>query len=145
MSSFRDQPFEQRMAKLGDAAEKAFEKVCTQGWVRFGLNRPPLNVSQLPKRIRYAPDYLMSAKFVECQGFGKDQTLKVKRDKLDAMCWWATVHPVEWFIWDSFKKRYMFLPLDSLLTMIDLGLCRLDWFSDPKAFFAFDAKDLFGP
>lgn len=143
--SFKDLPFEQRINKLGDAAEKAFEQTFDHGWIRFGLNRPPLDVSALPKRLRYTPDYLTSKGFVECQGFGRDQLLKVKRDKLDAMCWWATVHPVDYFIWDSSKKRSMFMPLDQLLTMIDLGLCTLDWFPESKAFFSFAAKDLFGP
>lgn len=143
--SFKDQPFEQRMAKLGDQAEKAFESVVQQGYVRFGLDRPPIQVQALPKRLRYTPDYLMSARFVECQGFGRDQLLKVKRSKLDALCWWATVHPVDFFIYDSHKKRSMFMPLDQLLTMIDLGLCTLDWFPESVAFFSFAAKDLFGP
>lgn len=141
--SFKDLSFEQRMSKMGDAAEKVFEDTFDHGWVRFGLNRPPLNVAALPLRIRYMPDYLTTKGFVECQGFGRDQLLKIKREKLDCLSYWNTLHPVDYFIWDSSKKRHKFMPLAQIVTMIDLGLAGLDWFPEAKAYFSFKAGDLF--
>ena len=80
--SFKDGTWAQRFGALGDEAEQVFERVARYGWVRYGLNRPPLQMHRLPARIRYTPDYLMSNKFIEVQGLGRDQKLKLKLDKI---------------------------------------------------------------
>jgi hypothetical protein len=130
---------------MGDQAETAFEDVMVttkRGYVRWGLNRPPLKVGMLPKRIRYAPDYLTTKSFVEVQGFGNDQLLKLKVEKLDCMAWWNTVHPVELFVWDSKNERYWFVSCERLAELRDNRLVTLDWFPEGKAFFAYKAEVL---
>src|SRR6266498_2550714 len=96
--SFRDQDWQARYQGMGDLAEGAFEEVHQYGFVRWGLDRPPIQVHKLPKRIRFAPDYLTTHSFVEVQGFGKDQVIKLKLDKYDALRWWNVLHPVDLFL-----------------------------------------------
>lgn len=105
--TFHSGTWTQREATLGDPAESVFEAVQTLGFVRFGLNRPPLQVHRLPMQIRYTPDYLRSADLVEVMGCGRDQTLKLKVEKhTSQMVWHETCMPVTMFIWDSHHQRW---------------------------------------
>jgi hypothetical protein len=106
MSNYRDQPWSVRQMAMGDAAERCFEAVCQVGWARFGLNRPPVQVHKLPLMLRYMPDYITTKALVECQGFGRDQVVKLKLEKLLGLQRWMVEHPTEIFLWDSHKKRY---------------------------------------
>lgn len=119
MSSFRDRPFDQRIGAMGDQAEGVFEQVYPQGWVRFGLNRPPLAMHMLPRKIRFTPDYLTSKGFVEVQGFGRDQTFKLKDDKLDALWDWHRDFRCDLFVYDSANHRYGFVRLADLCEAFD--------------------------
>lgn len=114
--SFKDRSWEDRYAKMGDEAEGVFEDVYPHGYVRFGLNRPPLNMSSLGVKIRYTPDYLTSASLVEVQGHGADGRVKLKHEKLAALREWATDHPggVRMFLWDSTNKRHALVELPEL-------------------------------
>lgn len=114
MSSFRDQGWVARFGALGDEAEGIFEATYPEGWARFGLNRPPIRLSSVPPFIRYTPDYLTSKGLVEVQGLGRDQTFKLKVDKLAALHQWAEHFRVDLFVWDSSKRRYGWLRLDEL-------------------------------
>ena len=147
MSQFRDQPFERRFDKLGDEAEQHFEeyaeRVLNKKFVRFGLERPPLRMSYLPTRIRYTPDYLMTKHFVECQGFGRDQTYKIKLEKLNCLHWWNDLHPVQMYVWDSHKQRECMLHLFRLDDLINEGKANLGHFAEGKAYFALHADDIF--
>lgn len=143
MTSFKDQPFAQRMAQMGDAAERKFEETYGEGFVRFGLNRPPINVGKLPTRLRYTPDYLTSDGFVEVQGFGKAQVFQLKLEKLSCLNYWDTLHPVSIFVWDSYRKRYTTVPLKSIRDWIDEGLAELGYFPEGKAYFAIPADVIF--
>lgn len=115
MSQFHERPFNQRISKMGDEAEGVFEATYPEGFTRWGLNRPPINLGKVPPKIRYAPDYLTSKGFVECMGFGNDRTLKLKVDKLDAMLEWHDDFRCDLFVWDSKDRAYSWCrigPLD---------------------------------
>lgn len=104
MGEFRDQSFNARLGAMGDEAEQRFEQLYENGFVRFGLNRPPVAVQMLPPMIRYTPDYLTSQGFVECQGVGRDRTLKLKIDKGLALQRWHEMFALRLFVWDSKKQ-----------------------------------------
>lgn len=143
---FRDQPFNARLGSMGDAAEAAFERWCDErgvGVVRFGLNRPPLRVGDLPPVIRYMPDYLTTAEFVECQGFGRDGLLKLKTEKRSALDHWNTLHSTALWAWDSRNKTGYRIPIPILHRAIDQdGRAVLGSFSDGKTYFQLDKSTL---
>lgn len=143
--AFKDKAWSARFAAMGDEAEGVFEQVLTDahvGFARYGLNRPPLRMGMIPARIRYTPDYLMSAKLVEVQGVGQDGIVKLKLDKWGALHWWNDVHPVELFIWDSHHQRYGFIQLLHLDEMVADGHVSLDRFPEGKTYFAFSVADI---
>lgn len=142
--SFQDQPFEQRMAKMGDAAERKFEETYDKGFVRTGLNRPPIHVPSIPTRERYRPDYLTAEGYVEVQGFGKAQVFQLKVEKFNCLNFWDSIHPVHIFVWDSYRKRYKQFPLDNVRAWIDDGSATMGWFPEGKAYFAIPAEVIFG-
>jgi hypothetical protein len=100
---------------MGDEAEGIFEAVYPQGWVRSGLDRPPISMSMLPPKIRYTPDYLTSKGYIEVQGFGRDQTIKLKKDKYDALEAWNLDFRADLFVWDTTNKRYGFVRLHDFM------------------------------
>lgn len=112
--SFKDGSFNQRFAKMGDEAEGIFEATYPQGFVRFGLNRPPINLANVPEKIRYSPDYLTGKGFVEVQGFGRDQTVKMKLCKWQAMWAWHADFRCDLFLWDTTNKRHGWVRLPEL-------------------------------
>lgn len=117
--SFRDGGFSKRFGTMGDTAEHVFEDVYAEGWARYGLNRPPINLSTVPAYIRFTPDYITKRGLVECQGFGKDQTAKFKWGKLEALKLWHQQFRVDWFLFDSFNARYGWVRLPELLPALD--------------------------
>ena len=131
---------------MGDRAEGAFEHWCAteqRNYVRWGLDRPPLNLRLLPARLRYAPDYLMSAQFVECQGFGQDGTFKLKLEKHGALHWWHGLHPVDLWILDSHHGRACFLTLPAFDDLLGATGAELRSFPEGKSYFAVDGDDIF--
>ncbi len=143
--SFKDQSWATRYAGLGDIAESKFESVYKTGFTRFGLDRPPYKLSVIPARLRGRPDYETASFFVEVVGFGKDQLLKIRIEKMQVMSFWHhQVFPVEFFIYDSFNDRYVFRGLRQLDELVNKGKVQLGQFPEGKAYFAFSAKDLFG-
>lgn len=138
--AFRNQSWDSRFKAMGDEAEHHFEEYATNvlklGWIRFGLDRPPLKMSSLPTRLRYTPDYLMSAEFVEVQGFGRDQTFKIKLDKLNSLHWWNDLHPVSLYLWDTTNEREGMVHLEDIDAIINDGAATLDSFPEGKAYFA---------
>lgn len=146
--TFHGKSWDARFNEMGDQAEQRFEQEFTElglKFVRYGLNRPPISLARVPSRIRYSPDYLCHNRFVEVQGFGRDQLLKLKVDKWGALHWWRDVHPVDLFILDSHKDRTTCIPLERLDDLIDAGQCELRVFHEAKAYFAFAANDIFDP
>lgn len=118
-TQFHKQDWNSRFAAMGDEAEGIFEKVHKLNWVRTGLNRPPLQMSQLSLAVRYMPDYLTSRCWVEVQGCGRDQVIRIKDEKLVALNEWEQLgHPVEFFFWDTTNKRYCQVPLEAVMDEI---------------------------
>lgn len=114
METFKDKPWNKRFLKLGDEAEGVFENWATSkgiGFHRSGLNRPPFEMHNLPKMVCYTPDYLTADCYIECQGFGKDQQIKLKEDKQDALCGWDMIHITKMFLWDNVHKRVALVPI----------------------------------
>lgn len=132
--SFADKPFGVRIQTMGDIAERQFEDESPVKWVRYGLCRPPINMAALPPQLRYTPDYLTSQGLVEVQGIGKDQTLKVKHEKLEALKWWSKVHPVYFYVFDSHNERSHIFTLKDLKKRCDMS--ETEHFPEGKAYFA---------
>lgn len=124
---------------MGDEAEGVFELVYPEGFARYGLNRPPINLTNVPPKIRYTPDYLTGKGLVEVQGFGNDQTLKLKLDKLAALDEWHGDFRVDLFVWDSKNKRCGFVRMGDLHDALDAhGVMRE--FPEGKAYVALRAE-----
>lgn len=144
--SFKDQSWSNRYQGMGDIAEGEFERVMSEernlGYVRWGLDRPPLQVHKLPERIRFAPDYLTTKCFVEVQGFGRDQVVKLKIAKYDVLRFYRTIHPVQLFLFDSANVRHTFVELEKVTALLPKATIRE--FPEGTSYYAFGA-DLFFP
>lgn len=141
--SFKDQDFTKRFEAMGDEAEGIFEKVFGKGFVRTGLNRPPIQMHKLPARIRYTPDYLTSQGYVEVQGFGRDQRIKLKIDKWMSLHYWNSLFPVRLFLWDTTNKRYCYVTLEQLDACFASGEASIESFPEGKPYLSFDADVVF--
>jgi len=124
VGEFREQSFAARLGAMGDQAEQAFEQVHDGGFVRFGLNRPPVAVQQLPTMVRYTPDYLTSSGFVEVQGVGRDRIVKLKIEKAVALQQWHSIFNLRLFVFDSKRSEHHYLdwgPLWQRLPAMPIG------------------------
>ncbi len=122
MSTFRDENWETRETTLGDPAEKAFALWCDQhGWayVKYGLDRPPVDLSQVEPEIRYTPDFLADQLgLVEVQGCGKDGLFKFKHDKLEALRTWDYhLATVQVWLWHQPSDQCVVVPIVDLARM----------------------------
>jgi len=142
--SYKDQDWSVRERDLGDEAEGQFIRWCEErdiNCVRYGLERPPLQMYKLPARLRYTPDFLLTNGFCEVQGFGRDQTFKLKLDKHGALHWWNDLHPVWLYIWDSHYHR------DCVIHLLDfdklLAHANIQMFAEGKTYFALPGDFLF--
>lgn len=127
---------------MGDEAEGVFEAVFPKGFARYGLNRPPIAMHKLPARLRYTPDYITSNSLVECQGFGRDQTFKLKIDKWQSLHWWNSVLPTELFVWDTTNKRWCILGLVAIDTLVE-QCGEIRHFPEGKAYMAIPGDAIF--
>lgn len=144
--SFKDRDFTYRLGAMGDQAEGAFEDWCAERdhkYIRWGLDRPPLNLRLIPTRLRYAPDYLTSKTFVECQGFGADQVFKLKLEKHGALHWWSGLHPVDLWVLDSHHLRACLLTLTQFDNLLGANGADLRSFPEGKSYFAVNGDALF--
>lgn len=137
---------------MGDEAEGHFVQYATDvlglGVVRYGLDRPPIQLASVPARLRYTPDFLMSRCLVEVQGVGRDQKVKLKLSKLGSLHHWNDIRTerfdgVKFYVWDSHKKREVLFPLSVFDDLIDQGKTALALFPENKAYFEFAADDVF--
>lgn len=104
MTSFKDGSWSSRFATLGDPAEEAFDLVFPRSH-KSGLNRPDLNVAQLSLKDRNTPDRLTNDGYVEVMGVGGRQpSLKLKAEKLVALCMWDADTKTDLFVWNSTKR-----------------------------------------
>lgn len=102
--TFKDQNWEERVEVLGDIGENAFREYAARrslGVVKYGLDRPPINLSRTPDFVRYSPDFLTDEAFVEVQGCGRDQQFKFKHSKLIALRQWNRHHHVMVWLWNE--------------------------------------------
>ena len=142
--TFRDQGWSERVTKLGDEAEQKFMEWADKkglGYVEYGLRRPPLRMYELPARIRYTPDFLMSKVFIEAQGFGRDNVAKLKIDKAGCLHWWNDVHPTYLFWWDSYHERSTFMHIQQFDQLLPQAEIRS--FSEGKPYYAVSGDLIF--
>lgn len=138
---FKDAPWGQRLALMGDQAEKMFEDIYPKGKARYGLRRPPIRVDKLPARIRYTPDYLTSDHLYEVMGVGEDQTLKIKVAKLMTLRLWDGDMPTRLWLWDSHNERHCSLNVDVLTEQVgELG--KLSHFPEGKPYWGINVNEL---
>lgn len=132
---FHQKPFEERMASMGDEAEGEFE-ARYDNVARFGFNRPPFSIQNLPLHIRYAPDFIQAApqQFVETVGMGKNG-LKFKLEKLIALSWWDQTLPVVIWVWSTPRQAYTELYLSELQRLIERQEVPVGYFREGKAYF----------
>lgn len=140
--SFKDGNFRQRFGAMGDEAEAVFEATYPRAWTRYGLNRPAIQLKDVPPFIRFTPDYLTSHGAVEVQGFGNDQLAKFKVVKLDALVEWDEIFPVTFFLYDKTNQRYGYSPLYSILSTIQEGNGDLRTFPEGTPYWALPAEGL---
>lgn len=143
--TFKDQSWADRRKHMGDQAEAAFEELYDRQWVRYGLNRPDrhgFRVGKLDRMIQYTPDYLCDDHFVEVQGFGQDQTLKIKLEKWAALERWHAIMPVRIFAWDSYNQRAFHFPLPHILSLLGNKAARIDTFPEGDPYFALPIEEL---
>lgn len=136
MSQFNQQDFSQRFGAMGDEAEGVFEQTHAGKYVRYGLNRPPVNVSMLPPFIRYTPDYLTSHNLVEVQGVGKDRKLKLKIDKAIVLHEWNKQFPLQFFVWDTTLKEATYIDWMNLWKI--LPTMPIEFFPEGKPYWSID-------
>lgn len=118
-ATFSTQTFSQRFQAMGDEAEGVFEAVYPEGFVKYGLSRPPIHLASVPPFIRFTPDYLTAKGLVEVQGLGRDRTFKLKISKWTALEEWASHFRVDLFVWDRTDSRYGFIRLHELSWALD--------------------------
>lgn len=136
---FSELDFSQRLNGMGDMAETVFQEHYEQKWVRFGLSRPPINLATVPAFVRHAPDFLTSKGFVEAQGFGSKQVLKVKHAKLDALHEWHKYFRVDLFLYDSHKRRFGWVRLPELDEALAQYATAMRFENDGHAYWALPA------
>ena len=145
--TFHQQNFNTRLTDMGDASENKFLEVAEslgRRPVRFGFDRPPFSIVKIAKKLRYTPDFIDDKGLIECQGFGRDQIVKLKVEKMHALAAWDAEHPLFLFLWDSQKKRYCLTEFTDLMKLIESGQAELAYFHDPKAYFALPAEAFTG-
>ncbi len=142
MAQFHEQSFARRFGQMGDEAEKVFEAVYPQGFARFGLNRPPINLTNIPPFVRFMPDYLTAKGLVEVQGFGTDQIAKFKVQKLDVLRQWHRLFRVDFFLWDRTNLRYGWLRLNDLEEAMPWIHAELRSFHEGNQYWAIPAANL---
>lgn len=136
--SFHEQPFSVRFGAMGDEAEREFLKRFPNA-VRYGLERPDINLAKVPAFIRYTPDFLQHNRLVEVMGVGRDGVLKLKDEKLKALMQWDRTFDTYLFVWDSHKKR------SNILTIRTLNELRADFtvaqFHEGKLYYEISVDD----
>jgi hypothetical protein len=111
MSAFHQQSFAARHGEMGDASEAVFDRIHGDRVHALGLNRywkngDKLYLNKMTTPMRYAPDRQTIDRFVECMGIGRDQTLKIKDEKIVSLLRWNNIGPVDLFVYDSKNDRW---------------------------------------
>lgn len=127
MSSFKDQNWEERVEVLGDPAERRFQEYASRrelGVVKYGLDRPPVDLSRTSTFVRYTPDFLTDEGLVEVQGCGRDQLFKFKHEKLRALLQWQRHDHVNVWLWNQPLDDWRQLPVTRIYAMCSDGASR---------------------
>lgn len=115
----------------GDPAEHAFRAYMAslnrfegQHYIRTGYDRTDMDtgfLATLPPEERHRPDFIqIGGHWWEVQGYGADNHLKVKRDKLEVLwthyanCGFGT-RQVRFFIYSSATGRCLIMPIQTIL------------------------------
>ena len=96
---------------MGDPAEAACDRVYGHDTHKLGLDREwqsgkRLYMAKMTAAMRYTPDRLVKDAFVECMGIGRDQTLKIKLEKVYALNRWNHIGPTDLFVYDQPKETF---------------------------------------
>lgn len=135
--SYKDEQWDQRIEMLGDPGENAFREYAAGrqlGHVKFGLDRPPVDLRRTSAFVRYAPDFLTDEGLIEVQGCGKDQTFKFKHEKLRALTQWNRAETVKVWLWNQPLNDWRMIPLSRLITMCRRGAGRHEPFRTDGTF-----------
>lgn len=140
MSSFHQQSFAARHGSMGDQCEAVFDALHGDRVHRLGLNRvwangKRLTLNQMTIPMRYAPDRMVLDRYVECMGIGRDQTLKIKDEKVVSLLRWNNLGPVDLFVYDSKNNRWWQAPILEWNEAITKH-AEVDHFSEGKAYWA---------
>lgn len=121
--TYNEQGWNQRVHTLGDIAEGIFENVAPMGaMIPYGLRRPPFKVANLTPFQRNTPDYLTgTGVFVEVQGCGRDNLIKMKVEKWEALKKWRTLGPLSFFFWNSNHSEWALVPYDEMAKLVTKG------------------------
>ncbi len=120
MTTFKDQNWEERVEVLGDPSENKFREYASRrglGVVKYGLDRPPVNLGRTTDFVRYTPDFLTDEGLVEVQGCGRDQLFKFKWAKLTALAQWQRHMHVNVWLWNEPLDDWRMLPITRVIEM----------------------------
>lgn len=139
MTAFNQHGWEHRSGFLGDTAEAVFDLVYPKNH-KLGLNRPPFGLSGVDPVMRYTPDRMIRNAAVEVMAMGRDATLKLKHEKLDALKTWARIMPVDLFVYHKTAGVFYQAPIQKWNRVLaQHGVD--DEFDDGKTFIALHADD----
>ena len=118
--SFSEKTWDQRVGTLGDIAEGIFEEVAPLGsHLRFGFNRPPFKLTRIPEYIKHTPDYVTgTGHLVEVMGCGRDNVVKLKLTKWEALKTWNKNANVVLFLWNSSTSEWSLIQWDELQKLV---------------------------
>lgn len=134
--SFRDMSWQSRYKVMGDTAEAMFEQIEPLPFVRYGLERPPFSVGELPSFVANTPDYLQKHRLVEVQGCGRDGIIKIKPAKLAAVQDWTLHMDVVFFFWNSHRKEYTYVDHSVIRNMCTEGAVETKQFPEGTDYYA---------
>lgn len=116
---FSDQSFNTRFGTMGDPAEEAFDQQLEGKTHALGLNRPNFTMRNMTLAMRYTPDRMTRHHLVEVMGIGRDQTLKIKDEKVEALGIWENIGPVHLFVYDQKNGRTFQAPIEEWRQALD--------------------------
>lgn len=104
--SYHTMPYSARANTLGDESEAKYLELHPNS-DRYGFDHTDINLKNVPAFVRYRPDFIQHNRLVECMGFGRDGTLKIKLEKLYVLQQWNSVFHTDMFFWDSSERRHI--------------------------------------
>lgn len=121
--SFHQQNFSARFGAMGDEAEAIYQQVLPVGKsIEFGWRRPPVTMRNMTNKIKNMPDFYAGAGYlVEAMGCGRDEILKLKTNKWQALQEWNEDQPLLLFAWNSALKEWLLLDFKGLDAAVELA------------------------